>query len=401
MLTRAMPAHGRGGMEDHTLMLARGIVEKGYSVTVITTGHPHKEFEETDGVEIHYLKKTRPRSYSLVWWRESLRKFEQLHRNKGFDLIHSQSIGGYALIKRNVRKKYGIPVVMTFHGTAINEIKSLLNTGFSFLRPGESAKKVAKIAMFAINFCHRDLFINRQVDKVIGLSDEYEDIFRKFYHIKKDNIHTIHLGTDTDLFSSSYDGDFIREKYGLERNGKLILSASRLAADKGIQNIIRSMPQIINGEGEVKLIILGDGSYRKTLEKLAADLGLSEKVMFLGFVPFEEMPYFFNVCDLFVNPTIRETGYDHTIPQAMACEKTAVVSRIGGVPFIIEDGKDGVLVLPGNIEALASKIIELLGNARLAKEIGKNARSKVVRDFSINSMANKTIEVYESMLGAV
>lgn len=115
-------------------------------------------------------------------------------------------------------------------------------------------------------------------------------------------------------------------------------------------------------------------------------------------VPFESLPEHFNACDVFVNPTIRQNGYDLTILEAMACEKPVVVSNLGSVPTVIEDGVDGVLVPPGDVDALARAVVRVLSDEELARRLDRAVRRRVVERFSVDSMVEGKIVVYNEII---
>ena len=187
----------------------------------------------------------------------------------------------------------------------------------------------------------------------------------------------------------------IRKQYKTKKE-KLLLSVARLEKEKGVQNIIKALPKVLN-RIDAKLVIVGDGSYKNELRKLVHKLGLDDLVIFTGSIPVYKLPLFFNACDVFVNPTIRQNGYDLTILEAMSCKKPAVVSAIGSVPTAVSN-KEGVLVRPGRVDALAKGVILILTNKKLAKKLGSNARKKILKDFSLEKMVSKTIDVYKSLV---
>ena len=82
----------------------------------------------------------------------------------------------------------------------------------------------------------------------------------------------------------------------------------------------------------------------------------------------------------------------------MACEKPVIASRIGGIPTVIENNVDGILIKPGNLKELKERIMQVLRDEELAKKLGKNARKKVVKKFSLDRMVEDTIRVYEEVL---
>ena len=110
----------------------------------------------------------------------------------------------------------------------------------------------------------------------------------------------------------------------------------------------------------------------------------------------EELPDLYAAADLFVNPTVRINGYDLTILQAMACARPVVVSNIGSVPTAVTDGVDGVLAPPGDPEALAARLLAVLGDRERAAALGAAARTTVVGRFSVEAMVEGTLGAYRA-----
>jgi glycosyltransferase involved in cell wall biosynthesis len=388
-----MPAHHLGGMEMHTRDLAEALVKKGNSVTIITTKNPKMEYEEVNGVKIYYLKNTKPGRYSRSWWRESAKKFEELNEKENFDIVHSQSIGAYGFFLKNKRDKE-IPVIASFHGTPFDEIKSLLNT-LSLKQPISSVKAVLLIAKWIYSYAEWLRFIPF-LDGAIATSNEQEKILREKFSVKKEKIYKVFNGIDINLFKPIQNSSIL-DKYCIT-NERVVLCVARIVVDKGIQNLVRAMPLILKEVPNAKLMIVGDGSYMPTIRRLVKKYDLEEHVVFIGFAKFKELPYYFSACDVFVNPTIRQNGYDLTILEAMACGKPVVVSNIGSVPTVIEHNFGGILVPPGDINTLSKKIVEVLKDKKLASRLGNAARKKVVKRFSLNKMVENTTTVYEDVI---
>jgi glycosyltransferase involved in cell wall biosynthesis len=388
-----MPAHHLGGMEMHTKDLAEGLVKKGHKVTIVTTKNPKKEREEVNGVKIYYLKNTKPGKYSRSWWRESVKKFEELNKTENFNVVHSQSTGACGFFIKNKRDKK-IPVIAAFHGTPYDEIRSLLNT-LSLKHPINSVKAALLIIKW-INSYAEWLRFTSFIDGAIATSNEQEKILRRYFFVKKEKIYKVFNGIDIDLFRP-IQNSFILNKYNIT-NEQILLCVARIVVDKGIQNIVRAMPLILKEIPNTKLMIVGDGNYMPTIRKLVKKYDLEEHVIFTGFVKFKELPYYFSACDVFVNPTIRQNGYDLTIVEAMACGKPVVVSNLGSVPTVIEHDVNGILVPPGNIDMLRKKIVKVLKDKKLASRLGNAARKKVVKEFNLDKMVENTIKVYEDVI---
>lgn len=400
MFTRVMPAHLKGGMQDHILMLCKGLSGRGLEVTVITTRHPDGiGFEDIGGVKIHYLGNTSAGEYSNQWWKESLNKFIELHDLNKFDVVHTQSGGGYSFLKEKLNDVYKCPVVLSLHGTSLDEIKTRLNFGLSIKNPVKSLKIFASIARYVYSYLTYEQILVKRSDAVIATSYEQENIIKKLYSIDSDRIFRVFNGIDVSFFiPSKKSGEIIGQDYNIPLSANFLLSVARLEKDKGIQNIIAALPYILKELPDTKLMVVGDGSYASLLKKQVELLNLEKSVIFTGMVPFESLPDYFNACDVFVNPTIRQNGYDLTILEAMACEKPVVVSNIGSVPTVIEDDVDGILVPTGDVNKLAEAVIMVLKDKELAQRLGKAARNKVVEKFSVESMVDGTIKVYEEVI---
>ena len=384
--TRSMPAHGAGGIEDHTLLLARGIDKKGHKVTIITAEHPKKTYEQIGNVRIYYLKNTSPKKYSKLLWKEGIKKFDELHKKEKFDIVHSQSAGAYYFLKKKLHKKYNIPVVISLQGTHRDEIKTQFHTSlFSLLK---------LLFYYLYNYPVMILNFIRRADAIIATSNEQRKIIKDIYFVDEKKIYTVFNAIETKLFFPKINRK-IRKQYNIKKE-KLILSVARLEKEKGVQNIIKALPEILN-KSNAKLLIVGDGGYKKQLEKLVHKLNLRDSVIFTGLVPADKLPGFFNACDVFVNSTIRQNGYDLTILEAMSCKKPVVVSNIGSVPTAVSK-KEGLLVPPGDTGALAKAMIKILNNNSLAKKLAKNSRKKILKYFSSDQMVSKTIDIYKSVM---
>lgn len=398
MLTRALPAHKKGGVPDHSWMLSRGLVEKGHTVTLLTTrlqGSP--ESISSDGVTIHYLEGTIPDSYTGGWWRASATRTAELHRSRPFDLIHCQSFSGYGVVNRDVHRSLGVPAIVTQHGTYYDELVTRWRNGFS-LNPYRSAKNVAAILHVLRTLYTKDVPYLRRADGVIATSRQQYDLIRRIYGIPGERLHTVFNGMDLSLFTPGAGTGALRRKLGVGTEAPLLLCIARLIRDKGIGNILRAMPAILVESPECRLVIVGEGPHRAEMESMGEKLGLRGVALFAGEADFRELPGYFRDCDVFVNPTDQQNGYDLTMVEAMACGKPVVSTRIGSTPTLINHERDGFLFPAGDIGALAAAVIRLLNDNELRDRLGKSGREKVIHGFDLESMISGTVGVYERLL---
>lgn len=176
--------------------------------------------------------------------------------------------------------------------------------------------------------------------------------------------------------------------------------SSHVTRQKGLHLLLHTMPCLIDARRYVTLAVAGAGEYLAEARALADALGLSRSVIFLGEVPHERAPEYLAACDVFALPTLRLEGLPFALLEAMACEKPVIASRIGGVPSVVKDGVNGLLLSPGDQNALGESLERLMADERLAERLGRRARETVVSGYSVGQMVRGTADVLERMVEA-
>jgi len=196
-----------------------------------------------------------------------------------------------------------------------------------------------------------------------------------------------------------------RENESRQAKGKRIriLGVGRLVEKKGFEYIIRAMKIVTARHETVELVIIGEGKLKNELVQLSLDLGLDSKIKFLGARSNEECIRELSNSDIAVLPcVVAENGDMDVCPlslqEAMAMEIPVVSTRIGSIPELIEDGKEGVLVRERDEKALAEAILGLIENPALRNEMGRNGRAKTVREFNQSIQADKLIGSWRNIL---
>lgn len=386
IFAKGLPVHITGGMEIHVQELVEGLVKRGHEVTIITAKHPKGiEKEERRNLTVYYLK-NKPRYTREKFYRESAKLFEELNKRENFEIVHSQSTlaCGYAKYCKKT-----VPLVLTSHGTALNEIKTILE--------GKSSiKSFLGISLWLKIYLLDEPVIFNKADKIIAVSNELGEDLKKQYKIPEEKLVAVPNGINITKFKP-WNVEDLKEKLNLT-DEKIIVSIGAINKQKGFHLLLKVLPEILKVK-DVKLFIVGTGPYIDSLKRLADKLNISEEVIFIGRVSGEDLPRYYNLADVFAFPTLRMEGLPLVVPEAMACEKPVITARIGGIPTAIEDNKDGILIESGNLKELKEKILMILEDDRLAGELGKNARKRVVERFSVDRMVEDTIKVYEEVLG--
>jgi len=172
-------------------------------------------------------------------------------------------------------------------------------------------------------------------------------------------------------------------------------TVARLSKQKGIEYLLYAAKRVIKQFSDITFFIAGKGPLASQLKELSIKLGISDKVKFLGFR--NDIPELLSVIDIFVLPSLWE-GMPNVVLEAMAAGKPVIATDTGGSKDLIDSNINGVLVEPGNSEALAEAILKLLGNPAQRQRLGESARKTVKERFPIDKMVSKTEQIYTQLL---
>lgn len=211
----------------------------------------------------------------------------------------------------------------------------------------------------------------------------------------------VYPGVDSNFFRLRLDTKKVREKYHLPQGKQILLSVSRLVARKGFDMVLGALPRILKKFPNTLYVIGGKGPDEARLKKIVArDSRLKRAVQFIGFVEDQDLPFLYNLADIFLMPSrfIQEKGdvegFGMVFLEAGACGLPVVGGNSGGVPEAIQDGKTGFLVDPRNPQDLAEKVIKLLGDEKLRQKMGEAGKSwaremfnweKIVKNFQFSN----------------
>lgn len=180
------------------------------------------------------------------------------------------------------------------------------------------------------------------------------------------------------------------------RQGLVVGTVGRLDSVKGHRYLLEAAREVLSTKNGVIFDIVGDGPLKNELEKLSADLGISEQVRFWGFR--DDAQAIIDSMDVFVLPSLHE-GIPYALLEAMALSKAVVCSNVGGIKEVISHGKDGMLVQPGDPKSLGDAIVVLLDDLNYAELLGRNASKKVHCEFSVELMVKRTTNLYNNLMG--
>jgi len=240
-------------------------------------------------------------------------------------------------------------------------------------------------------YLHRLL---ERADCIIASSLNYVK-YSPFLKNFADKCIVIPLGINVKDFFSSPDvlrkAESIRQKYG----ERLVLFVGRFTYYKGLEGLIKAAHEIHG-----KILLVGDGPLKKKLQKLALKFSLSNKVFFLQDVSNEDLVSYYHACDLFVLPSNRRSeAFGIVQLEAMVCKKPTVSTNLKtGVPWVNQHGQTGLVVPVDDFEKLASAVNYLLENDSERRRLGKNARRRVLQNFTLDKFTKKMDLVFKQVL---
>lgn len=243
----------------------------------------------------------------------------------------------------------------------------------------------------------------KKIKQIICVSNSNGELVAKLFPETETKISVVHNGIDLDAFErsifpfSNQQRNTVRHTHFSALNTDfVILSIAALHPRKGLKYLIEAMRTVSEIHPEAKLVIVGEGQQKKELLKKINKYKLTEKIILTGTL--KDIPKVIKSSDLFVLPSIKE-AFGIVLLEAMAAPLPIIASKVGGIPEIISDGKNGIMVEPANSEQLAAQILKLIENKPLAQKLSFVALHDV-KKFSAKLMAKKTEEVYDRILSS-
>jgi colanic acid/amylovoran biosynthesis glycosyltransferase len=206
-----------------------------------------------------------------------------------------------------------------------------------------------------------------------------------------DKLQVVHCGVDPEQFAHPQ----VKSEKATSRS---LLTIARLAPVKGHAVLFRALDELILRGHDVTLTLAGDGPSRSELEQLADELGLRGRIHFAGNIGQDRIPQMLSNADLFVLPSFAE-GVPVVLMEAMAAGCPVIATRIAGIPELIEDHHNGLLVPPGRHDLLANAIERLLAAPALAQRLAMEARLKIELDFNLHTTSARLSSILKQQLG--
>lgn len=232
-------------------------------------------------------------------------------------------------------------------------------------------------------------------DTVTFVSKKLKEDYAKIYGLNIKTETKVIYGAVSRKSVDKEDVKEFKKRYSLKNNQLVVSFIGPLVWEmkvEGVKRLIKAFKAVVARYSDARLLIVGDGIFKKELEILAKKLDISTNVIFTGFLG--DVFTALEVTDIYAHISLQE-GFPMSIFEAMSMKKPVIATPIGGIPEIINNNKTGILVEP-QPQSIADTIIELYGNDKKKKELGENAYIKVERDHTWDKIANEFIEIYQA-----
>lgn len=360
-----------GGAPAYTMGLGVALARLGVEPTLFTHAHPGQaEEEEFDGLTVKRLKSFVVPRFDRAISASLVKRLHECIKFGGFDVVHGQDIySPMALQSIYSARKRRIPSVLTCH--SIHKTAGLWKLIY---RP------------LVLMMCRANRMIvvsnaTREFCRALGVPDHKMEV--------------ISNGVDLSKFNSTVDGSRMRTRLGLGSE-PLVVSATRLVRRKGVHYLLAAFLKVRKILPDAKLAIAGKGPEAANLHAQIRELGIEDSIFMLGALPHGQVAELMAAANVFVLPSIVESS-PFTLMEAMAVGLPVVCPGAGGVSEIIEDGINGLMVPPANVDALVNAITRILNDKQLAKRLRRSGLKIVREKFSWERAARQTLRLYEKV----
>jgi glycogen(starch) synthase len=383
MLSWEFPPRTVGGIAAHLYYLSRELVKLGADIYIVTCDFPGApEREVVNGAHVVRVDSYKSPSPDFATWdslmnmnmqKETATLISDLSRQ--VDIIHAHDwlVANAAV---GLKQIFRIPLVATIHSTEIGRRNGLHTEYERMIHQTEN-------------------WLAHESWRIICCSQYMAQHVMWAYGLPQDRVMVIPNGVDASVYEEEFDRTEFRRRFALPEE-KIVLYVGRLVYEKGVQTLVSAIPKILS-RVNAKFVVVGDGGMKDHLMRQVANMRLTHRIMFTGFLDEESLRKLYQIADVCVVPSLYEP-FGITALEAMAAKTPLVVSNTGGLSEIVEHDKTGTKVYAGNADSVAWGITRILLDPGYADWIKLNAYKKALEVYDWTRIAKETKEFYERVL---
>jgi glycosyltransferase involved in cell wall biosynthesis len=389
MLSWEYPPHVVGGLGRHTAELSPALAQTGVELHLITpVTQPEEATVTTEGgVTVHRVLVPIREGIADVYGRavqvnQALQTYLQQagHQYGPFDLIHTHDwLTGFAAVE--LQAAWKCPLVATIHATERGRNRGHINNDLQR----------------AINEAEQTLVDHAR--RVIVCSRHMASEVQYFFQAPANKLDIVPNGVNSSDLKGGYsDSSLIPLRANYARpEQQIVFTIARLVYEKGIHLLVEAAPQVLAECPQARFVIAGKGPEARPLKRQAQNLGVADKVKFIGFISDKVRNQLFQVADCAIFPSLYEP-FGIVALEAMALGCPVVVSDVGGFSEVVKHAETGIKIYPDNVDSTAWGIVHALDHPNWAQKHAAAARRAVVDLFNWPRIARLTVDVYRRVL---
>jgi 1,2-diacylglycerol 3-alpha-glucosyltransferase len=374
--------------------VAQGLTHRGHHVTVLTQKSISTALSwNMENVSVFGLGDSR--AFGTEFSQLALQKFEELHAQKAFDLVHSIDSSG--LLIGRLRKQAKVAVVYDVNATGLGKLFSILGTA------QESTASLVKttfsvVFAFLKSFYRHDRKLLKSADAIFVHSPQQRMALERYFLYPDSRIFTVPFGLRVEDLSPRQKSGELMKKIGMPPNAQTVVTISDMQDLSEMRYLLRAFEKVAVKKPAARLVIIGNGPLRKEIEFEMLMLALGSRVHFVGELNATALSEHIALADVFVNLSARSSDVDQSLLEAMAQGKVIIGSEVSPLGTVVDDGVDGFLIRPADTTTLAELLLQTFNHQIKAAEVGEKARQKVLNLFDSKKMIDLTIEAYTKSL---
>ena len=354
-----------GGITTYIYLLGQQMIAEGHQIFALSSGGEcSKQYHEAGIKTLELPIKTKSELHPKIYW--SIPKVIELIQLEKIDLIHAHTRITQVMAWW-IQRKTGIPYVSTCHG------------------------------FYKRRFGRR--LLPAWGNRVIAISQPVADSLINDFGEEKEKVATILNAIDITGLQKRVelkDVAAIRAEWGFNSKVPTLGIVARIVQDKGHEFLVKATKQLLNTYSDLKVLIVGEGPYKKQIVKMVDQLGLHQHVHFIGNL--SDVTKALCVIDIFVLPAIWREGFGLSIIEAMALKKPVIVTNIWALNALVRDRDNGLLINPSDTDALVKAIKTLIDDHTLRNHVSNRGFETVSREFSIERMSTEMTQLYRQVL---
>jgi glycosyltransferase involved in cell wall biosynthesis len=371
-----------GGAQENTLLTVEGLNRtEGYETTLVTG--------PALGPEGSLIERARRNNVKLVIvpqmrraispWRDpaTLSALTRMFKAERPHIVHTHSSKA-GILGRMAARRAGVPVIIhSIHGPPFYD------------RQGRLANWAFRMAEKSVAEC---------THRFISVADAMSDQFVAAGIAPREKFVTIYSGMEVEPFLKTNGArDRVRAEFGIPPGDIVIGKIARLFHLKGHEDVLRAFSEVRKRHPAARLFFVGNGILRESLEALARQLGIHDRVTFAGLVPTQRIPEMIKAMDLLVHASLRE-GLARVLPQALISGCPVVSYDVDGAREVVRDGETGFLVPAESVDGLRDALCRALDDPDGARRMAQRGRELFTEQFRTETMVRRIVEVYSEDL---